>query len=136
MFSAFDVSASALEAQRVRLNAISSNLANISTTRNEAGEPEAYQPRFVVFQTDEENTTSGGGKGVKVSSIEIEDVAPRMKYQPGHPDANKDGYVAYPNVDMTREFVDSLEATRAYEANLAAFEVAKDLSRQTLRIII
>ena len=136
MFSAFDVSASALEAQRVRLNAISSNLANISTTRNEAGEPEAYQPRFVVFQTDEDNKTQAGGKGVRVSSIEIEDVPPRMKYQPGHPDANEDGYVAYPNVDMTREFVDSLEATRAYEANLAAFEVAKDLSRQTLRIII
>ena len=136
MFSAFDVSASALEAQRVRLNAISSNLANISTTRNEAGEPEAYQPRFVVFQADEDNKTPAGGKGVRVSSIEIEDVPPRMKYQPGHPDANEDGYVAYPNVDMTREFVDSLEATRAYEANLAAFEVAKDLSRQTLRIII
>jgi flagellar basal-body rod protein FlgC len=136
MFSSFDVSASALEAQRVRLNAISSNLANISTTRNEAGEPEAYQPRFVVFQTDDNLQTTGGGKGVKVGAVEIEDIAPRLKYQPGHPDADEDGYVAYPNIDLTREFVDSLEATRAYEANLGAFEVAKDLSRQTLRIII
>ena len=136
MFSSFDVSASALEAQRVRLNVISSNLANISTTRNEAGEPEAYQPRFVVFETAQEVTTGGGGKGVKVGAVEIEDIAPRMKYQPGHPDADENGYVAYPNIDLTREFVDSLEATRAYEANLGAFEIAKDLSRQTLRIII
>jgi flagellar basal-body rod protein FlgC len=136
MFSSFDVSASALEAQRIRLNAISSNLANISTTRNEEGEPEAFQPRFVVFQTDNDIQTSGGGKGVKVGAVEIEDIAPRMKYQPDHPDADENGYVAYPNIDLTREFVDSLEATRAYEANLGAFEVAKDLSRQTLRIII
>lgn len=136
MFSSFDVSASALEAQRIRLNAISSNLANISTTRNEEGEPEAYQPRFVVFQTDDDIKTTGGGKGVKVGAVEIEDIAPRLKYQPGHPDADDNGYVAYPNIDLTREFVDSLEATRAYEANLGAFEVAKDLSRQTLRIII
>ncbi len=136
MFSSFDVSASALEAQRVRLNVISSNLANISTTRNEAGEATPYQPRFVVFQTDDEVKTTGGGKGVKVGEVEIEDIAPRMKYQPGHPDADENGYVAYPNIDLTREFVDSLEATRAYEANLGAFEVAKDLSRQTLRIII
>jgi flagellar basal-body rod protein FlgC len=136
MFSSFDVSASALEAQRIRLNAISSNLANISTTRNEEGQSEAYQPRFVVFQTDNAIQTTGGGKGVKVGAVEIEDIAPRMKYEPGHPDANENGYVAYPNIDLTREFVDSLEATRAYEANLGAFEVAKDLSRQTLRIII
>lgn len=136
MFSSFDVSASALEAQRVRLNAISSNLANLSTTRNEEGQAEPYQPRFVVFQTDDNIETSGGGKGVKVGAVEIEDIAPRLKYQPGHPDADENGYVAYPNIDMTREFVDSLEATRAYEANLGAFEVAKDLSRQTLRIII
>jgi len=118
------------------LNAISSNLANLSTTRNEEGQAEPYQPRFVVFQTDDNIETSGGGKGVKVGAVEIEDIAPRLKYQPGHPDADENGYVAYPNIDMTREFVDSLEATRAYEANLGAFEVAKDLSRQTLRIII
>lgn len=136
MFSSFDVSASALEAQRIRLNAISSNLANISTTRNEEGQPEAYQPRFVVFQTDNAIHTPGGGKGVKVSAVEIEDIAPRLKYEPGHPDADENGYVAYPNIDLTREFVDSLEATRAYEANLGSFEIAKDLSRQTLKIII
>lgn len=140
MFSAFDVSTSALVAQRVRLNAISSNLANLSTTRNEAGEASPYQPRFVVFETDAETTTSGGGSGVRVSSVEISAVEPDYKYEPGHPDAIKEGprsgYVAYPNIDMTTQFVDALEASRAYEANLGVIEVTKDLGRQTLRILI
>ena len=135
MFSAFDVSTSALVAQRVRLNAISSNLANISTTQNERGEPEAYTPRFVTFQTDTDLTTSGGGVGVKVGSVELSDVQPELRHEPGHPDANDEGYVAYPNIDTTTEFVDALEATRAYEANIGVIEVTKDLGRQTLRIV-
>ena len=135
MKTSFDISTSGLVAQRMRLNAISSNLANLSTTRNEDGELAAYQPRFVVFQTDDAIATPAGGKGVKVSAVESEDVEPLLKYQPNHPDANEQGYVAYPNVDMTREFVDALEATRAYEANIGALEVAKDMSRQTLRIL-
>ena len=135
MNTMFDISTSGLVAQRMRLNAISSNLANISTTRNEAGELAAFQPRFTVFQVDEAVATSAGGKGVKVSAVETEDVEPLMKYQPHHPDANQAGYVAYPNIDMTREFVDALEATRAYEANIGALEVSKDLSRQTLKIL-
>jgi len=140
MFSAFDVSTSALTAQRVRLNAISSNLANLSTTRNEAGAASPYQPRYVVFETDEQTTTSGGGSGVRVSSVEIAAVEPNFKYQPGHPDAitegPRTGYVAYPNIDMTTQFVDALEASRAYEANLGVIEVTKDLGRQTLGILI
>jgi len=135
MFSAFDVSTSGMVAQRTRLNAISSNLANMSTTRNEAGQPAAYQPRFVVFQTDHDIPGARGLAGVKVSSVQVADVEPRMKYQPGHPDANADGYVAYPNIDMTTQFVDSLEATRAYEANIGVIEVTKDLAAQTLRIV-
>ena len=135
MHSAFDVSTSGLVAQRARLNAISSNLANMSTTRNEAGELEPYQPRFVVFQTDETKQTPGGGRGVRVAAVEMEDIEPRLKYQPNHPDANDEGYVAYPAIDMTREFVDALEATRAYEANIGVMEITKDLSRQTLQII-
>ena len=135
MQSAFDVSTSGLVAQRQRLNAISSNLANMSTTRNEAGQAEAYQPRFVVFQTDDEVSTSGGGIGVKVDRVEMSNVEPLMKYQPGHPDANDEGYVAYPNINMTMEFVDALEATRAYEANIGVIEVSKDLGLQTLRIV-
>jgi flagellar basal-body rod protein FlgC len=135
MFGTFDVSTSALVAQRQRLNAISSNLANISTTRNEKGEPEAYQPRYVTFQTDAALTTSGGGHGVKVASVEYSKEPPLMKYEPGHPDANAGGYVSYPNVDMTVEFVDALEATRAYEANIGVLEITKEMGNRTLQII-
>ena len=136
MTSILDISTSGLMAQRARLNAISSNLANMSTTRNEAGELQPYQPRFVVFQTDEELRTPEGGMGVEVSSVEVEDGPPRLKYQPNHPDADKEGMVAYPSVNMTQEFVDALEATRAYEANVGVIEVTKNLNQQTLRILI
>ena len=135
MFSAFDVSTSALVAQRTRLNAISSNLANMSTTRNERGEPVPYTPRFATFQTDTDLNTTGGGQGMKVASVEYSDVEPVMKWNPGHPDANADGYVATPNIDMTTEFVDALQATRAYEANIGVIEITKDLGQQTLQIL-
>ena len=130
MFSSFDVSTSGLVAQRTRLNAISSNIANMSTTRNELGMPEPYQPRFVTFQTDTKLTTPGGGSGVEVGSVEISNEPPKMKYEPGHPDADERGFVRYPAVDMTTEFVDALEATRAYEANVGVIEVSKNLADQ------
>jgi flagellar basal-body rod protein FlgC len=133
-----DISSSALVAQRIRMNAISSNLANISTTHNEAGEAVPYQPRFVVFQTDP-SVGENGAPGVKVSSVEISDVEPRYKYDPGNPDAiqqgPRKGYVAYPNVNMMVEFTDAMEAARAYEANLGAMEITKDIQQQTLKII-
>ncbi len=135
MFSALDVSTSGLVAQRTRLNAISSNLANISTTRDESGLPNPYQPRYVTFATDTNVTTSGGGAGVRVGTVEYSAEPPNMKYQPGHPDANQEGYVAYPNVNMTTEMVDAIEATRAYEANIGVIEITKDLGSQSLRII-
>ncbi len=135
MFGAFDLSTSALTAQRVRLNAISANIANMSTTRNEAGEIEPYKPRYVTFQTDDELTTSGGGSGVKVSSIEFSDRPPIVKHQPGHPDADENGNVSYPAIDMTTEFVDAMEATRAYQANIGVMDVTKNMAQQTLRIL-
>ena len=135
MLSSLDISTSALVAERTRLNAISSNIANMSTTRNELGESEPYQPRYVTFQTDTNVTTQSGGAGVKVGSVEYSNEPPRMKYEPGHPDANAQGYVQYPAVDMTMEFVDALEASRAYEANVGVIEITKDLSQQSLRII-
>ncbi len=138
MFSAIDVSASALVAQRARMTTISGNLANLSTTHNEAGEVAPYQPRFVIFQTDD-SVGSQGAAGVKVSSVEIEQREPRLKYEPGHPDAIKEGpnqgYVAYPDIDMMTEMTDALEAARAYEANLGAMEISKDLVTQSLRIL-
>ncbi|TWT43178.1 flagellar basal body rod protein FlgC [Botrimarina hoheduenensis] len=135
MFSAIDISTSGLTAQRARLNTISANLANISTTRNERGELEPYRPRYVTFQADTGVSTRGGGVGVKVAKIEESLAAPNYRYEPGHPDADGRGMVAYPNIDMTTEFVDALEATRAYEANIGVMEISKDLGRQTLQII-
>ncbi len=139
MLNALDISTSALVAQRIRMNAISSNLANLSTTHNEEGEPVPYQPRFVIFQADEA-VGPHGSAGVKVSSVEIDDVEPRYRYQPHHPDAIREGphkgYVAYPNVNMMTEFTDALEAARSYEANLGAIEIAKNMAQQTLRILV
>lgn len=139
MFSAFDISTSALVAQRTRLNAISGNIANMSATRNAQGEVKPYQPRYVVFQADQEVATTEGAMGVKVESIQIENVEPLWKYQPGHPDAytegERKGYVAYPNVNIINQFVDATEATRAYEANVGVIEITKSLGQQTLRIL-
>ena len=139
MISALDISTSALVAQRIRLNAIASNLANMSTTRNEQGELEPFRARYTVFQTDEDLATAHGAVGVKVAAVETEDVEPAYKYQPDHPHAIQagkwKGYVAYPQINMTAEFVDALEATRAYEANIGVIEVTKNMGQQTLRIL-
>lgn len=135
MLSAFDISTSGLLAQRTRLNAISSNIANISTTHNEAGERVPYQPRFAVFQTDHKTSYPEGAAGVKVSSIELENVEPLLRYEPNHPDAGPNGMVAYPNVNLIQESVDAMEASRAYEANIGVFEITSNLADQTLRIL-
>ncbi|MBM4087924.1 MAG: flagellar basal body rod protein FlgC [Planctomycetes bacterium] len=139
MLRALDISTSALVAQRIRLNAISSNLANMSSVRDENGELQPFKERFVVFQPDEELRTSHGAVGVKVESVRTETVEPNYRYQPGHPLAIQQGkwkgYVAYPNIDMMGQFVDALIATRAYEANLGIMEVTKNLSERSLRII-
>jgi len=140
MFSALDISTSALVAQRVRLDAISSNLANLSSMQRDAnGEMQPYQAKYVIFQTDEQNQTPDGAVGVKVASVETEQVEPLYRWQPEHPFAIKDGakkgYVAYPQVNMTAEFVDALVATRAYEANLGVMELSKNMAQQSLRIL-
>lgn len=137
MLSSLDISTSALVAQRQRMTAISNNLANLSTTHNERGEAKPYQPRYVIFQAQEQE--QGNAAGVKVQSVEIADVEPRWRYQPGHPDAVKEGphqgYVAYPNINMMSEFTDALEATRSYEANVGVIGITKDLFQHTLRIL-
>lgn len=139
MITALDISTSALVAQRTRLNAISSNIANLSTQRDENGELTPYQARHVIFQTDEDVQMPGGAMGVKVSSVETSTHDPIYRHQPNHPLAIKEGkwkdYVAYPAVNMNTEFVDALEATRAYEANVGVIEVTKNLALQTLRIV-
>jgi flagellar basal-body rod protein FlgC len=139
MLSALDISTSALIAQRTRLTAIANNIANLSTTHNEAGEVQPYQPRYTIFETDDTVRGPHGSAGVKIGSFEVADVEPRWKYQPGHPDAIKEGpragYVAYPNVNLMSEFTDALETTRAYEANLGAIDATKEMLQQTLRIL-
>lgn len=132
---AMDISTSGLVAYRARLDAISSNLANLSTAVNEEGENRPYQPRFTVVAPDESVSTRYGAVGVKVVSVETDDVEPLLKYEPNNPLADPRGYVAYPNIDMTREMTDALIATRAYEANLGVIEVTKGMGQQTLRIL-
>jgi len=135
MFASMDISTSGMVAQRVRLNAISSNIANMSTQLNEAGENVPYQPKFAVFQTVE-GMGEAGAAGVRVSSVETDPVAPLLKYEPNNPLADpQTGMVAYPNINMMQEFVDSLEASRAYEANVGALDVTKELTQQTIRIL-
>ena len=140
MIPALDISTSALVAQRVRLDAISSNLANLSSMqRDENGEMRPYQAKYVLFQTDDQVQTPDGAVGVKVASVETEQVEPLYRWQPEHPYAIKEGakkgYVAYPQVNMTAEFVDALVATRAYEANLGVMELSKNMAQQSLRIL-
>jgi flagellar basal-body rod protein FlgC len=138
MLSALDVSTSALVAQRTRLNTISGNIANMSTMVDENGENKPYQSRFVVFQTDEDKTGQGMA-AVKVSSIETNTKEPLYRHQPDHPLAATEGkwkgYVAYPNINMNEQFVDALEASRAYEANIGVIEVSKNIARQNLSIL-
>ena len=139
MISALDVSTSALVAQRIRLNTISGNIANMSSLQDEDGNAQPYQARFTVFQTDEDMVTSGGAAGVKVASVEVDDSGPKYRYQPDHPLAIKEGerkgYVAYPNVNLNEQFVDALEATRSYEANIGVMEITKNMGRQSLSIL-
>ena len=138
MFTSLDISTSALVAHRVRMNAISQNLANLSTTRNEDGEMAPFQKRYVVLQAEDEQGAHGAA-GVKVAEVGIDNKEPLYKWDPNNPDAIKQGphqgYVAYPNIDMITEFTDALEAARAYEANLGSIEISKDLAQQTLRIL-
>lgn len=134
MHSALDISASALVAQRARLDAIAGNIANMSSLKDETGKVKPYEARYVVFQTDEGIATRDGAVGVKVAAVKQETVPPLYKYQPQHPLADENGYVAYPNIDLNSEFVDALEATRAYEANIGVIEISKNMSAQTLRI--
>ena len=140
MIPALDISTSALVAQRVRLDTVSSNLANLnSLERDENGHMQPYQARYVIFQADEQLETKDGGVGVKIARVETERVEPLYRWQPSHPYAIKDGpkkgYVAYPNVNMTAEMVDALVATRAYEANIGAMELSKNMAQQSLRIL-
>ncbi len=138
MLRALDISTSALVAQRTRLNAISGNIANMSSLTDETGQANPYRARQVIFEA----TAIGRDQdvaGVRVSEIVPDKAEPLYRYQPNHPlaiqEGEHQGYVAYPNIDLTTQMVDALESTRAYEANVGVMEITKDLSRETLTIL-
>lgn len=143
--NSFDISSSALTAQRLRMDVISSNIANAETTRakTENGEAVPYKRKLVELKT---STTSFKDmlqakmsgeevqQGVVVASIE-EDTAPlKTVYNPTHPDANAEGYVSMPNVDITKEMVDLISASRSYEANVTALNASKAMISKALEI--
>lgn len=129
-------SAGGLNAQRMRMNLISSNIANINTTRTENGGP--YKRKDLVFEAIPTerfgNTLDMYLTDVHVKKI-IEDNRPFIiKYEPGHPDANKDGYVSMPNINIIEEMVNMISASRSYEANVSAIKATKDMANAALEI--
>jgi flagellar basal-body rod protein FlgC len=158
--NSFDISGYGLSAQRVRVNTISSNIANAQTTRTEEGGP--YRRKEVVFKavnfndvyndmlTKESNSLGYSdpldegefGKkanpaimSVIVDKVVRDDSKPQMKYEPNHPDADANGYVAYPNINPVVEMADLVEATRSYQANVAAFQSAKDMANSAISLL-
>ena len=123
---AFDISASGLSAQRARLDLIAGNIANVETTRTPAGGP--YRRVQAVFGSRE------NPGGVEVMGTTVDPRPPRMVYQPGHPDADAEGFVAYPNVNIVEEMVDLVSAKRSYEANAAAFNAAKAMAQRAIEL--
>ena len=137
LFDALDASASALSAERTRIEAAISNLANAESTRGPDGRP--YRRREVVLAADPTNPFKAalgraGAVGVCVAGIVEDDSPLKQRYQPSHPDANDDGFVMLPNVNPSEEVVDMLTAARAYQANLAAIGLVRDLMRRSLEL--
>lgn len=159
--NSFDISGYGLSAQRFRTNLISSNIANANTTRTDEGGP--YRRRETVFraidfekhlnQKLKENLQTleyedpldeeyGFGREIHPSIMSVlvdkvvrDDSEPIMKYEPNHPDANKDGYVAYPNINPVVEMADMIEASRAYQANVSSFQTAKGMANSAIELM-
>ena len=133
MFGTIDISTSALIGERQRMNTIAGNLANLNTTRDADGKAAPFQRRFVTFSAQSENPDTPSGVTYQISVDTTS--PPRRVYEPGHPDADKEGYVSYPNIDMMNEFVNAVEASRAYQANLVAIDMAKQGFAESLKIL-
>jgi flagellar basal-body rod protein FlgC len=124
------ISGAGLTAERARLDVISENIANVQTTRAPDGRP--YSRRQVVFETITDPVTPAGG--VRVAAVARSDEPLPKIYNPGHPDADRHGYVEMPNVNLVEEMVDLVTATRAYEANVAVINATKTLFARALDI--
>lgn len=141
IFGAMDVSATGMTAQQLRMDTISENIANVNTTRTADGTP--YRRKTVLFEEKSYPTFSESlsmanrhsiGKGVKVSRILEDNSQGNMVYDPGHPDADEDGYVVYPNVNTVTEMTNMIDATRAYEANVTVLNSTKGMALKALDI--
>lgn len=145
MFASFNINASGMTAQRLRMDTIAENVANASTTRTEDGTP--YVRKIVTFGTKGGDTSSNFhkvlkgasasyvGQGVKVNGIyEDTETECNMVYDPSHPDADENGYVTYPNVNIVTEMTNLIDASRAYEANATAFNASKSMALQGLQL--
>ena len=138
---ALSISSSGLSAQRMRMNTISSNIANVNTTKTPEGGP--YRRKDVVFEAIPQAKTFGqilhtnsekNIDRVQVTDITVDRKAPMLKYEPNHPDANQEGYVAYPNINLMEEMANMVQATRSYEANVSAMQATKDMANSALEI--
>lgn len=144
LFKGMNINASGMSAERLRLDVISENIANANTTRTKEGGP--YVRKNVIF-TEKVSTAdsfgevlnrtiSGIGNGVKVTAITKDtDTDMNLVYEPSHPDADENGYVLYPNVNIVTEMTDLIDASRAFEANTTAFEASKNVASRGLSIL-
>lgn len=142
LFQSFNINTSGMTAQRFRMDVISENVANVTTTRTEDGTP--YRRKIVTFQ--EKNVTPFSrvlqntreayiGNGVKVSEVKEDTNSDFiMKYDPSHPDADENGYVSYPNVNIITEMTNMIDASRSFEANVTAFETSKAMALKGLEL--
>ncbi len=139
LFSSLSVSASGMAAQRTRAELLVENLANAETTRTPEGGP--YRRKDVVFAEDDSggsfsselsSALGSGASGVTVSETTVDNSEPDWRYQPGHPDADKNGYVAFPKVNPAEDMVDLMGTSRSYEANVAAMSAVKDMIQKSL----
>lgn len=130
MFSVFDISGSAMAAQSQRMNVTASNLANADSVAGPDGQP--YQAKQVVFEQQMQHQSGVGG--VQVREVVNDNSPPRLEYNPGHPLANAEGYVAKPNVEPVHEMVNMIAASRSYQANVEVMNTNKQLMLQTLNL--
>jgi flagellar basal-body rod protein FlgC len=144
LFNSLSISGSALSAERQRSEIIAANMANAETTHTEAGGP--YRRREVVFKAPGSSpfqfalarTSNSGGPvagSVEISEVVDDPTPPVMRYEPGNPDANKDGYVAYPAINPAMEMVDLMSSVRSYQLNASAVSAAKQMIQQSIDIL-